>query len=77
MKIRIFESDLKIDLPTFVDSRALICANSGGGKSYAVRKILEESNNNVLSIVLDVEEEFEKLCQRAEVERPKRRIRNG
>lgn len=62
MNINIFKNKkLKIDLPTFVDSRALICANSGGGKSYAVRKILEEASNNVLSIVLDVEGEFRTL----------------
>ena len=62
MKIRIFkEKNLEIDLPKFIDSRALICANSGGGKSYAVRKILEESSNKVLSIILDVEGEFKTL----------------
>ncbi len=62
MKINIFkDKKLEIDLPTFIDSRALICANSGGGKSYAVRKILEESSNKVMSIVLDVEGEFRTL----------------
>ena len=31
MDINIFKNNkLKINLPTFVDSRALICANSGG-----------------------------------------------
>ena len=62
MEINIFkDKKLKINLPTFVDSRALICANSGGGKSYAVRKILEESSNKVMSIILDVEGEFRTL----------------
>lgn len=62
--IEIFNEDIKIDLKKFVDSRALICANSGGGKSYAVRKILEESNKKVLSIVLDVEGEFRTLREK-------------
>jgi len=62
MQINIFtDKKLEINLPTFVDSRALICANSGGGKSYTVRKILEESSNKVMSIVLDVEGEFRTL----------------
>jgi hypothetical protein len=65
MKINIFKNNnLEINLPTFVDSRALICANSGGGKSYAVRKILEESSNKVMSIILDVEGEFRTLRER-------------
>lgn len=62
MKISIFkDKKLEIDLPKFIDSRALICANSGGGKSYTIRKILEESNNKVMSIILDVEGEFRTL----------------
>ena len=65
MEINIFKNkNLKINLPTFVDSRALICANSGGGKSYAVRKILEESSNKVMSIILDVEGEFRTLREK-------------
>jgi len=65
MEIDIFKNkNLKINLPTFVDSRGLICANSGGGKSYAVRKILEESNNKVMSIILDVEGEFRTLREK-------------
>jgi len=62
MQINIFkDKKLEINLPTFIDSRALICANSGGGKSYAVRKILEESAEKVMSIILDVEGEFRTL----------------
>lgn len=65
MQINIFKDEkLEINLPTFVDSRALICANSGGGKSYAVRKILEESADKVMAIVLDVEGEFRTLREK-------------
>lgn len=64
MKIKIFESNKEIDLEKLIDSRMLICANAGAGKSYCVRKILEESNNKVMSIVLDIEGEFKTLRER-------------
>lgn len=64
MKINIFNSNKQIDLDKLIDTRALICANSGGGKSYAVRKILEESNGEVMSIVLDTEGEFNTLREK-------------
>jgi len=59
--IKIFKSNKKIDLPTLIDSRALICANSGGGKSFTVRKLMEEAHGKVLSIILDIEGEFKTL----------------
>lgn len=55
---------MDIDLGTLIDSRALICANSGGGKSYAIRKLLEESHGKVMIIVLDVEGEFKTLREK-------------
>lgn len=61
-KISIFENkEKKIDLNKLIDSRALIFANSGAGKSYLVRKILEESHGKVMAIVLDIEGEFKTL----------------
>lgn len=62
--IKIFKEDRKINLPTLIDSRFLICANSGGGKSYAVRKLLEETHGKVMSIVLDIEGEFKTLREK-------------
>ena len=63
--MRIFEDrKIQIDLPTLIDSRMLLCANSGGGKSYTIRKILEEVGNEVMSIVLDVEGEFKTLREK-------------
>ena len=56
-KIKIFESDKEINLPILIDSRMLVMANSGAGKSYLVRKILEESHGKVMSIILDFEGE--------------------
>jgi len=61
-KIKIFENKEKeIDLDTLIDSRGLILANSGAGKSYTARKILEESNGEIMSIVIDFEGEFKTL----------------
>lgn len=63
--MKIFEnSKLKIDLPVLIDSRMLLCANSGGGKSYALRKILEKAGSDVMSIILDVEGEFKTLREK-------------
>lgn len=50
-----------IDLEKLIDSRLLIQANSGGGKSYTVRKILEETHGKVMSMVLDTEGEYHTL----------------
>ncbi len=58
------QTKIKINLPILIDSRMLLCANSGGGKSYTIRKILEESGNNIMSIVLDVEGEFKTLREK-------------
>lgn len=63
--MKIFEDEkIKIELPVLIDSRMLLCANSGGGKSYAIRKLLEEAGNSVMSIILDVEGEFKTLREK-------------
>lgn len=63
--IEIFEDKSKIiDLETLIATRLLVCANSGGGKSYAVRKILEVSYGKSLSIILDMEGEFHTLREK-------------
>lgn len=53
--------DIKIDVSKLVETRLLIQANSGAGKSYAIRKLLEETNGKVQQIVLDIEGEFATL----------------
>lgn len=63
-KLNIFQEKISIDLSTFIGTRALICANSGGGKSYAVRKLLEESHGKTMSIILDIEGEFKTLREK-------------
>ena len=54
----ILGGDLRIDLPRLVATRLLLQANSGGGKSWALRRILEQTHGLVQHIVLDVEDEF-------------------
>lgn len=63
MKIQL-NSQISIDLPKLVKSRLLLQANSGGGKSYAIRKILEESHGKIQQIVLDPEGEFHTLREK-------------
>lgn len=56
--------EVTLDLPKLLESRLLIQANSGGGKSYILRKILEESHGKVQQIVLDIEGEFASLREK-------------
>ena len=49
---------ININLEKLIDSRMLIQAGSGGGKSYTLRKLLEVTNGKVQQLVLDPEGEF-------------------
>lgn len=49
---------VQIDVKAFVGARALVQANSGGGKSRTLRRILEQTHGRVQHIVVDVEGEF-------------------
>jgi DNA helicase HerA-like ATPase len=55
-----------IDLPTLIETRAIIQANSGGGKSWAIRRILEQSHGKVQQIIIDVEGSFRTLREQFE-----------
>ena len=55
---------LRVDVKTLISTRLLIQANSGGGKSYAIRKLLEETHGEVQQIVLDSEGEFSTLREK-------------
>ena len=57
--------ELELDLPTLVDTRLLIQANSGGGKSWLLRLIAERAG--IQSIVLDNEGEFASLREAVDV----------
>jgi len=52
---------LDLDLDTLVATRLLVTATSGGGKSWALRRILEQTHGQVQQIVLDPEGEFPSL----------------
>lgn len=54
----------KIDLDRLIDSRLLIQANSGGGKSWLIRRLLEQSHGKVQQIILDPEGEFSSLREK-------------
>lgn len=50
--------DFEIDLPKLIKTKLLIQANSGGGKSFAIRKLVEEAYGFCQIIVIDPEGEF-------------------
>ncbi len=56
--------NFEIDLDKLISTRMLIQANSGAGKSYAIRKLLEESHGQVQHIVIDLEGEFASLREK-------------
>lgn len=47
-----------IDVGRLITTRLLVQSNSGGGKSWAVRRILEQTHGHAQQIVLDSEGEF-------------------
>src|SRR6266576_5828106 len=53
-----------LDLPTLLDTRLLVQANSGGGKSWLLRRLLEQSQGKVQQIVIDLEGEFATLREK-------------
>jgi hypothetical protein len=52
---------LRVDLPTLVRTRVLIQAESGGGKSYLLRYLLEQTAGSLPQVVFDLEGEFSTL----------------
>lgn len=56
--------DLAGDLDVLVDTRLLVQANSGGGKSWALRRLLEQTHGRVQHLVIDPEGEFATLRER-------------
>lgn len=60
------ESDigLIIDVPRLIETRCLIQANSGAGKSWLLRRLLEQTHGLVQQIVIDIEGEFSTLREK-------------
>jgi hypothetical protein len=55
---------LAADLSSLIDTRLLVQANSGGGKSWCLRRLLEQTHGAVQHLVLDPEGEFASLRER-------------
>ncbi|MCC6192082.1 MAG: DUF87 domain-containing protein [Anaerolineales bacterium] len=55
---------LHIDVPTLIDSRQVITASSGGGKSWLLRRLIEQIARQVQVIVIDPEGEFNTLREK-------------
>lgn len=55
---------VSVDLDTLINSRLLVQANSGAGKSWALRRLLEQSHGQVQHLVIDPEGEFASLREK-------------
>ena len=55
---------LEIDVPRLIETRLLVVANSGGGKSWLLRRILEQTASKVQQLVIDPEGEFATLREK-------------
>jgi hypothetical protein len=58
------EGFVGVDLDRLIASRLLVQANSGGGKSWAVRQLLEETYSQLQHLVIDPEGEFSTLREK-------------
>ncbi len=55
---------IPINLPVLLETRMLVQANSGAGKSWALRRILEQTATGVQQLVIDPEGEFASLREK-------------
>lgn len=55
---------VKIDLDILISTRMLMQANSGGGKSWALRRLIEQCYGKVQQIIIDPEGEFSTLREK-------------
>lgn len=56
--------NVPINLPALLESRMLVQANSGGGKSYLLRRLLEQTAPHVQQLIIDPEGEFATLREK-------------
>jgi len=57
-------NDVAMDVDRLVETRLLVNANSGGGKSWALRRILEQTHGRLQQLVIDPEGEFHTLREK-------------
>ena len=60
----LLNSTTSVDLPRLISSKLLLQANTGYGKSWALRRFLEQSFGKIQQIVLDTEGEFATLREK-------------
>lgn len=53
-----------LDLNRLVTTRMLVQANSGGGKSWLIRRLLEQTHGKIQHVVIDLEGEFTTLREK-------------
>ena len=58
------EGQLLIDIPRLLKTRLMVQSSSGGGKSWVLRRILEQTASHVQQIILDIEGEFISLREK-------------
>lgn len=56
--------EVSCDLDALVNTRLLVQANSGAGKSWALRRLLEQTHGQVQHLVIDPEGEFASLREK-------------
>lgn len=61
---KVFGDIVAVDLDRLIASRQLVQANSGGGKSRAIRQLLEQTHGRVQHLVIDPEGEFATLREK-------------
>ena len=55
---------VKLDLEKLLSSRMFIQADSGGGKSFALRSVVEKSHGIIQQIIIEPEGEFHTLKEK-------------
>jgi len=65
MKKKVIIGDgIKLDVSRLIETRLLVQANSGGGKSWLLRRLLEQTHGSVQQIIIDMEGEFSTLREK-------------
>lgn len=57
-------ASVKVEIPTLLETRALIQAQSGGGKSWVLRRLLEQTAGEVQQLIIDPDGEFQSLREK-------------
>jgi hypothetical protein len=58
------KTSIEIDVARLIETRMLVQASSGGGKSWALRRILEQTCKDVQQLIIDPEGEFSTLREK-------------